>query len=123
MSLVVRNAKYEGVKGLELAKVQGVPSLAGAKVPRPGTRSRIPSPNSDTQTSLSYTFYHPIFTTAFVTALQVTADCHIDHTLLPLTWYADAKKLGESWGRAQSKARAGGLAPPGGLKGGLDKWK
>ncbi len=97
-----------------------VPGLAGAK---PGTRSRIPSSNSDTETTLSYTFYRPIFTTAFVTTLQITADCHIYHTLLALSPYADAKKLGEGWGRAQSKARAGGLAPPGRLKGGLDKWK
>lgn len=50
-----------------------------------------------------------------------TSDRCTSHILLALTEYADAKKLGEGWGRAQSKARAGGLAPPGRLEGGLDE--
>ena len=64
-------------------------------------------------------FSHPILTTTCIAALQATTNCCTYQAVLPLTEYADAQELGGSWGRAQSKARAGGLAPPGRLKGRL----
>lgn len=64
--------------------------------------------------------FHYILTTTFVAVLQVTEEYRTYCTLLALTKCVDAKGLGEGWGKAQSKARAGGLAPPGGLEGGLD---
>lgn len=61
-------------------------------------------------------FSHIILPTTSIAALQDTTDNCKNYHILAVTEYTDAKDLGDSRGRAQSKARAGGLAPQGGIE-------
>ena len=70
-------------------------------------------------TAHSQTFCYSLLKTLFIATLQVREGPCNYYNLFLLTEYADARSIGKGWGKAQSKARAGGLAPPGGLEGGL----